>query len=170
MKHLKQFEKYKASNSLLKIVNEAVMQVDDISKVRAVADIPQSLLNAVVKKCKDTSGKNIRQFYSDNDIAEEIVKHVYNKYLNIDHISTVPFVGGEDSQPQGQSQVQVDPQAQIQIEPQAQIQIEPQSEPQSEVQESPEEVPTETPEDNFEEVTEEETEEETGEGNEDLPI
>jgi hypothetical protein len=180
MRYIKQFEKHKASKKLNEIINEAVMQVDDIAKVRAVADIPQSLINAVVKKCKDGSGKNVRSFYSDNDIAEEIVKHVFNTYLNIDHISTVPFVGGTDkSQAQPlQAQPQVQPQAQIQ--PQAQAQAQPQIDPQSQAQAQPQiqsdeqtqpqvQVQVEAQPDEFEEVQEEDEEDEETES-EDLPI
>jgi len=136
MRYIKQFENHKASKRLNEIITEAVLQVDDIAKVRSVADIPQSLINAVVKKCKDVSGKNIRQFYSDNDIAEELVKHVLSTYLNIDHISSVPFVGGSDKI-QGQAQTQDQPQAQdqpqVQIEPQAQSQEQPQAQAQPQV-------------------------------------
>jgi len=139
MRYIKQFEKHKASKRLQEIITEAVLQVDDIAKVRAVADIPQSLINAVVKKCKDVSGKNVRQFYSDNDIAEELVKHVFNTYLNIDHISTVPFVGGSDklqsqTQAQPQAQVEAQPQAQVEAQPQAQVEAQPQAQVQVEAQ------------------------------------
>lgn len=195
MKWIKQFEKYKAEKGLNEIIKEAVMQVDDVSKVRAVADIPQSLINSVVKKCKDASGKNIRQFYSDNDIAEEIVKHVFSQYINIDHISTVPFVGGEAQAQKTQAQPQVQPQTQpqAQAQPQAQppqVEAQPQPQAQSETQPQAQEVPQEQPqtqaqiqvqaeaqpqgesEEDFEEVqdNEEEESELPEEGNEDLPL
>lgn len=193
MRYIKQFEKHKASKRLQEIINEAVLQVDDIAKVRAVADIPQSLINAVVKKCKDVSGKNVRQFYSDNDIAEELVKHVFNTYLNIDHISTVPFVGGSDKaqvQPQAQPQAQAQPQIQAESQPidqpqvqadaqaqsQAQSQAQPQAQPQAQAQ--PQEDPQAQPQaqidvqsdsDGFEEVQSDEDDEDD-EDIEELPI
>lgn len=185
MRYIKQFEKHKASKRLSEIINEAVMQVDDIAKVRAVADIPQSLINAVVKKCKDGSGKNVRQFYSDNDIAEEIVKHVFNTYLNIDHISTVPFVGGSDKS-QVQTQAQVQPQAQVQVEVQPQAQTQPQAQaqsqaqaqaqsqeqPQVQVEAQPQAQAQSNSDDNFEEVQNREEDEEDSENDdvEELPI
>lgn len=185
MKWIKQFEKYKAEKGLNEIIKEAVMQVDDVSKVRAVADIPQSLINSVVKKCKDASGKNIRQFYSDNDIAEEIVKHVFSQYINIDHISTVPFVGGEaqaqkpQAQPQAQAQpqsqppqVEAQPQAQLETQPQAQEVPQEQPEAQAQIQVQAEAQPQGESEEDFEEVQDNEEEESKApeEGNEDLPL
>jgi hypothetical protein len=187
MKWIKQFEKYKAEKGLNEIIKEAVMQVDDVSKVRAVADIPQSLINSVVKKCKDASGKNIRQFYSDNDIAEEIVKHVFSQYINIDHISTVPFVGGEaqaqkpQAQPQAQAQpqsqppqveAQPQPQAQLETQPQAQEVPQEQPEAQAQIQVQAEAQPQGESEEDFEEVQDNEEEESKApeEGNEDLPL
>ena len=189
MKYVKQFESYKAEKGLNDIIKEAVMQVDDISKVRAIVDIPQSLINNVVKKSKEASGKNIRQFYSDNDIAEEIVKHIVGTYANIDHISTVPFVGGESSQtqPQGQvqPQVQTQPQAQAQPQAQPQAQVQVQTQPQAQMQDQPQaqsqgempqaQIQTQS-DDDFEEVNDDESQEEEerdeleGDGDEDLPI
>lgn len=179
MKFIKQFERYKAERGLNEIIKEAVMQVDDVSKVRAVADIPQSLINAVVKKCKDASGKNIRQFYSDNDIAEEIVKHVFSSYINIDHISTVPFVGGEDQAQKSQGQAQPQAQVQTQSQPQAQAESQPQAQPQgqgeaqaqapqaqAQVQVQAESQPQGEKEGEFEEVQKEEGQGEKEEGEE----
>ena len=34
-----------------------------------MVDIPQSLINSYVKKVKDSTGKNLRQFFGDVEIA-----------------------------------------------------------------------------------------------------
>jgi hypothetical protein len=81
MKHIKQFESYRIERRREEIIKESVLQVNDIYKVKSMIDIPQSLINAYVKKVKDNTGKNLRQFFGDMDIAEEIVKHVPQQVL-----------------------------------------------------------------------------------------
>ena len=184
MRYIQHFEKHKASKKLSEIIKESVMQVDDISKVRAVADIPQSLINNVVKRCKDVSGKNIRQFFSDSDIAEEIVKYALNS-INSDTVSTVPFIGGEgqsQAQPQSQAQAQSQSQAQSQAQAQPQSQAQPQAQPQAQAQAQPQEDESQVQaqvqsqgqanDSDFEEVQPQssEEEEEEEEDNEELPI
>ena len=111
MKHLRKFEKHrnlrKSSGEVKNPVNESVLQVNDIYKVRVLVDVPQSLVNSYVKKAKDELGKNVRQFYGDMDIAEELVKNVVMAGLTIDTIPATSLVGGESqTQAQGQAQGQ----------------------------------------------------------------
>ena len=73
MKHIRKFENYQKNKRREEIIKESVLQVNDIYKVRTMIDIPQSMINAYVKKVKDTTGKNLRQFFGDVDIAEEVV-------------------------------------------------------------------------------------------------
>ena len=56
-------------------------------------DIPQSLINAYVKKVKDNTGKNLRQFFGDVDIAEEIVKYVTLNFTNADQVPAGALTG-----------------------------------------------------------------------------
>jgi len=63
MKHIRTFEKYRLKNRRYEIIKESVIQVNDVYKVKTMIDIPQSLINAYVKKVKDTTGKNLRQFF-----------------------------------------------------------------------------------------------------------
>jgi hypothetical protein len=144
MKHIRTFENYRIKKNREELIKEAVLQVNDIYKVKTMIDIPQSLINAYVKKVKDTTGKNLRQFFGDVDIAEEIVKYINLNNLNIDNIPGGALMGGQaqsQSQSQvqdnygdeGQAQVQTEPQAQPQTqgEGQAQVQTEPQAQPQT---------------------------------------
>ncbi len=131
MKHIRKFESYSKKRKLQEIIKESVMIVDDIYRVNVTADIPQSLLNAYIKKVKDSLDKNARQFYSDVQLAEEITKHVLQQGLNIDKIDPSALFGG---QPQGQAQAQPQVQVQGQAQPQAQPQVQPQGQAQAQPQ------------------------------------
>lgn len=119
MKHIRKFESYRIKKNREEIIKESVLQVNDIYKVRTMVDIPQSLINAYVKKVKDNSGKNLRQFFGDVDIAEEIVKFVNLANLDVDKLPSNALMGGPQGQGQAQSQVQVgdEGQAQVQAQP-----------------------------------------------------
>ena len=148
MKHIRTFESYKTvkvklsaidEKSFVEAVKESVMNVGDIYKVRSTVDIPQSLINAYVKKVKDTTGKNMRQFYGDVEIAEELVKYITTNGLDIEKIAGNALMGGAQGQTQGQGQaqpqVQVETQAEPQAQPQGQAQTQPQAQPQGQAQE-----------------------------------
>ena len=139
MKHIRKFESYRNTKRKEEIIKESVLQVNDIYKVRTLIDIPQSLINAYVKKVKDTTGKNLRQFFGDVDIAEEIVKYINMNNLDVDKIPGGALMGGGQSQAQTQTQAQpqVQTEAEPQAQPQAQTQEAPQAQPQAQAQESP---------------------------------
>lgn len=194
MKHLRKFEKYTNLRKKDQIIKESVLQVNDIYKVRTFIDIPQSLINAYVKKVKDTTGKNLRQFFGDVDIAEEVVKYINTNFLNVDQIPAGALMG--DAQSQGETQIDSQPQAQAQPaqaqtedQPQAQapqaqaqpVQAQPQTQPQTQAEAQPQvQVQAESQpqgQGEFEEVAEEgEEEKEEGteeggeEGGEELPL
>jgi hypothetical protein len=199
MKHLRKFEKYTNLRKKDQIIKESVLQVNDIYKVRTFIDIPQSLINAYVKKVKDTTGKNLRQFFGDVDIAEEVVKYINTNFLNVDQIPAGALMGDAQSQgetqtdsqaqpaqaqpsqaqPQAQPQAQAQPaQAQAQTQDQAQaqpVQAQPQAQPQAEAQPQVQVQAESQPQGQgeFEEVAEEgeeEKEEGTEEGGEELPL
>ena len=194
MKHIRTFESYKTvkvklsaidEKSFVEAVKESVMNVGDIYKVRSTVDIPQSLINAYVKKVKDTTGKNMRQFYGDVEIAEELVKYITTSGLDIDKIAGNALMGGQaQSQGQGQTQpqVQVETQVEPQAQPQGQAQTQPQAQPQGQAQEGQAQEGQAQEGQEFEEPqsqegqaqegqTEEEEEKEEGEENEEeLPL
>jgi hypothetical protein len=197
MKHLRKFEKYTSLRKREDIIKESVLQVNDIYKVRTFIDIPQSLVNAYVKKVKDTTGKNLRQFFGDVDIAEEVVKYINTNFLNVDQIPAGALMGDAQTQPEGgqqiaqgqpqaQPQAQMEPQAQGQPQAQPQAQMEPQAQgqpqaqpqaqgqaqAQPQVQVQTEAQPQAQGEGEFEEIGEEgeEEREEGEEGTEELPL
>lgn len=183
MKHIRKFDNYRIKKNREEIIKESVLQVNDIYKVRALVDLPQSLINAYVKKVKDNTGKNLRQFFGDVDIAEEIVKFVNLSNLDIDKLPASALMGGSQAQtqgtqtepaPQGQAQTEPAPQSQPQAQtegqpqaqaaPQVQTEVQPQSQPAPQGQAQPQPEEFENPQ------GEEENEEEEGEEENELPI
>ena len=134
MKHIRQFESFRVRKNREEIIRESVLQVNDIYKVKTMIDIPQSLINSYVKKVKDTTGKNLRQFFGDVDIAEEIVKYITLNNTDVEKIPGNALMGGPQGQGQAQGQGQV--QVQTEGEPQAQTQgqAQPQAQPQGQAQ------------------------------------
>jgi hypothetical protein len=197
MKHIRTFDSYKDVKKKLASVdpeiftqamNESVLQVGDLYKVRSMVDIPQSLINSYVKKVKDTTGKNLRQFFGDVEIAEELLKFITVSGLDIEKIPGNALMGGAQAQSQG-TQVQVDvaqtttdevPAAQTTEAPAAQTT----ETPTAQTTETPTAQPTEAPaaqpaSDEFEEpvaqttqgqTQEEEENEDEEENEEELPL
>ena len=133
MKHIRTYENYRVKKNREEIIKESVLQVNDIYKVKTMIDIPQSLINAYVKKVKDTTGKNLRQFFGDVDIAEEIVKYINMNNLDVEKIPGGALMGGGQSQAQttqGEAQPQVQTEGEAQTQPQAQTQEAPQAQAQ----------------------------------------
>ena len=132
MKHIRTYEKYRIVKNRSEIIKEAVLQVNDIYKVKTMIDIPQSLINSYVKKVKETTGKNLRQFFGDVDIAEEIVKYINMNNLDIEKIPGGALMGGQEETQVQQAQPEAQPQAQMQpqVQPEAQ-----QTQPQGEFEE-----------------------------------
>lgn len=149
MKHIRTYENYRVKKNREEIIKESVLQVNDIYKVKTMIDIPQSLINAYVKKVKDTTGKNLRQFFGDVDIAEEIVKYINMNNLDVDKIPGGALMGGGQSQAQTQPQAQ--PQVQVEGEAQPQAQTQPQVQPEAQPQAQPEAQPQAQPQGEFEE-------------------
>ena len=191
MKNIRTFENYRTKSKREEIIKESVFQVNDIYKVKTMIDIPQSLINAYVKKVKDTTGKNLRQFFGDVDIAEEIVKYINMNNLDVEKIPGGALMGGQaqaqstqvqpEAQTQPQAQVEAQPQTQAEVQPQAQVEAQPQAQVQTEAQpqaqsqgeefEEPQAQAQEGAQEGAQEEEEEEKEEteETEEGGEELP-
>ena len=132
MKHIRTYENYRVIKNREEIIKESVLQVNDIYKVKTMIDVPQSLINAYVKKVKETTGKNLRQFFGDVDIAEEVVKYINMNNLDIEKIPGGALMGGQE---QAQTQTQIQPEAQMdQTQPQVQMdQTQMQAQPQAQI-------------------------------------
>ena len=167
MNHIRKFSSYKSKKNGTKVVKESVLQVDDTYKVRVIVDVKKSFVNSYIKKVGDNTQKNLRDFYSDMDIVEELVKHVVETNMNVDTIPATILVGGSQTQPQAQiqGQPQAQPQAQMQAQPQAQVQTEPaqdfeEVQPQGQGQAQPQARPQAQPQGQGQVQEEEETGEE----------
>lgn len=128
MKHVKAFEKFRILKNREDIIKEAVYQVNDIYNVQVTVPITQAIINKYVQKVKETTGKNLRQFFGDVQLAEEITKYVMTNGLDVEKIPGGAILGGQ-TQAQGQAQ----PQAQTQEMPQVQAQVQPEIQTQAPV-------------------------------------
>ena len=147
MKHVKAFEKFRIQKNREDIIKEAVYQVNDIYNVQVTVPITQAIINKYVQKVKETTGKNLRQFFGDVQLAEEITKWVMTNGLDVEKIPGGAILGG---QTQAQGQAQAAPQAQTQempqAQPEAQAPVEGQTQVQTQVQpegQAPQAQPTE---------------------------
>ena len=134
MKHVKAFEKFRIQKNREDIIKEAVYQVNDIYNVQVTVPITQAIINKYVQKVKETTGKNLRQFFGDVQLAEEITKWVMTNGLDVEKIPGGAILGG---QTQAQGQAQQAPQAQTQEMPQTQPQAQPEVQAQAPVEGQP---------------------------------
>ena len=147
MKHVKAFEKFRIQKNREDIIKEAVYQVNDIYNVQITVPITQAIINKYVQKVKETTGKNLRQFFGDVQLAEEITKWVMTNGLDVEKIPGGAILGGQtqaQGQAQAQAQTQEMPQAQPQAQAEAQAPVEGQPQVQTQVQgQAPQAQPTE---------------------------
>lgn len=145
--------KFQEDFSKSKKVNESAWFDEENStyKVNLIVDIPTSFLNSYVKKVKDEAGKDIRNNYGNEIMAEELVKYICKTYLNVDIIpvnalinatptSVAPAQGPAQAQDQEPSEetptdlsgddVQFDEPTQVQGQAQGQGQVQVQSQAQ----------------------------------------
>lgn len=105
-KNLHEFGKFQSKRRNIVSLNENVQAVDDVYRVRKRIDVPMSLVNAFKKKVKDESGKNISQFYSDVELAEEIAEYIITSYVSIENLPVNLILGDQYSKAQGGAQAQ----------------------------------------------------------------
>lgn len=104
-KNLYEFGEFQGKRNIVNL-SENVQAVDDVYRVRKRIDVPMSLVNAFKKKVKDESGKNISQFYSDVEIAEEIAEYVTTSYMTIENLPVNLILGDQYAKAQGGAQGQ----------------------------------------------------------------
>ena len=112
MGYIRKYESYKKAkkeNRLEKSIKEAVvMKVDNTFKVKPIADISQSLINSYVKKVKEETGKELKDFFSEMDLAEALVKYVIEKGLDADSIPSNALLGENAESAEDDSDVEVE--------------------------------------------------------------
>ena len=164
MGYIRKYESYKKAkkeNRLEKSIKEAVvMKVDNTFKVKPIADIPQSLINNYVKKVKEETGKELKDFFSEMDLAEALVKYVIENGLDVENIPSSALLGENAESAEDDSDVEVEETEEVVDEvEETEEEVEETEEAEEEVEETEEEV--EETEDETEEVVDEveETEE-----------
>lgn len=98
MNFIKNIESYKKERAKNNLIKEAVIKVNDTYKVRSMVEVPQSLINAYVKKVKDETGDDLTKFFGDVDIAEEIIKYINDKFLDVDSIPNNAILDQEEEE------------------------------------------------------------------------
>jgi hypothetical protein len=132
MENLTGFNSFKDKKHGSKL-NEGVVKIGNAYVVSDV-EIPVSLVNAFIKKVKDESGRNLREIFSDNDVAYRLLKYCVENNMIIDNlpssivlgdgtgnVEVTDDMGGQVQQsgqtPQTQAQAQAQPQTQTQAQP-----------------------------------------------------
>jgi hypothetical protein len=93
-KNLYEFGEFQGKRNVTALT-ENVQSVDDMYRVRKRIDIPKSLVNAFKKKVKDESGKNISEFYSDVELAEEVANYIITSYVSIENLPVNLILGDQ---------------------------------------------------------------------------
>ena len=127
MSRVKKFDGFR--NKINEDTNVVEYDGSIIYKVNVICDVPAKLLSSYAKKVKQNTGKDIADQYSNNTLAEELVKYVLKDSLDADKIPATALIGGN----KGQGQVQSQQPAQGQNQGQVQVQST-QAQPQSQVQ------------------------------------
>lgn len=109
-------------------INESVEAIDQSYRVSFDIDIPKALIASYIKKVKETAGKDLRQKWGEERLAEKLVQWALENYMNIENLP-VDIVTGSDKAPVT-SQVQAQPQEPIQdIDTATQAQVQTQVQP-----------------------------------------
>ena len=124
-------KKHESSGDSEPVVNEGAQLFDDNTwKVRMRVEIPTALINSYIKKVKDETGEDPRRKWSDQELAEELAKHVTTSYMTIENLP-VSIITSMSSEPKAQAQESMPVQTQVQA------QVEPGTEPQSQAAPAP---------------------------------
>lgn len=122
-------------------ITESVEAIDQSYRVSFDIDIPKTLIASYIKKVKETAGKDLRQKWGEERLAEKLVQWALENYMNIENLP-VDIVTGSDKAPVT-SQVQAQPQESIQdIDTATQAQVQGQVQAQAQAQVQPTQVQT----------------------------
>ena len=154
MKFIRTFENHRLSNKRQEIIKEAVLHVNDIYKVKTMVDIPQSLINKYVSKVKDETGTDLKTFFGNIDIAEEIVKYINQNFIDVEKLPSNALTG-EEIEETGEQETETE-------EVHTEEPVETETEESEEVTTETEVEETEEDEEDFEEPIESEEESESG--------
>lgn len=97
MHYVKKLESFKT--------NESVTPIGDKYLVNGIT-IPQRVVNAYSKKVKEQTGKDLKQIYSESQIAEELIKYVVDKFLDVEALPVSALIGGEEEMVEEEPEMQ----------------------------------------------------------------
>lgn len=105
MENLTQFKDFKNKKQGAKLnntINEGVIKIGNEFILSDIA-LPVSLVNSYIKKVKDSTGKNVREMLSDQDVAARVLKYVVENFAQIDNLPESIILG----EPENAEEVQV---------------------------------------------------------------
>ena len=96
----------KVNEAITGKVNEQITVVDDVYRIMSGKgiEVPAALVSAFTKKVKDESGQNIKQQYSEMQLAELIADYITSNFMTIENIPVSVVLGSDYSS--GGAQVQ----------------------------------------------------------------
>jgi len=74
-------------------ITEAVFKQGDQYKVRTTVSVPKSVINAFVSKAKKEHGVDVKENWSEMELAEMMVNYITASFLNIDSIPVESIIG-----------------------------------------------------------------------------
>lgn len=92
------------------VTESVVIKWDNSFLVKTEVKVDQSLINAYAKKIKDESGNNVKERWSDEEIADKIANYVIGSFVNIENLPSDILTGSASKAPvqtQAQTQTQV---------------------------------------------------------------
>ena len=81
------------------ITESVVIKMDNTYLVKTEVPIDQSLVNAFAKKCKDENSSNVKERWSDEEIADKIANYVINSFVNIENLPSDILTGNAGKAP-----------------------------------------------------------------------
>lgn len=80
-------------------INESSFLFEDKYKVKIITEVDKNLVVEFINKVKTETSKNPLDFFSENEIAEQMVDYIVKKYLIIDNLTSSFIVGQKQESP-----------------------------------------------------------------------
>jgi len=78
-------------------INE--MFVGDVMRQNPIVDVPVSLIKAFITKVKSETGQDVNMTWSNETVANEIIKYVFSNFMNIENLPVSILVGDKSQGP-----------------------------------------------------------------------
>ena len=77
-------------------IKESVKVINDKFIVGGI-ELKQSIINSYIKKVKDSTGQDLNNTYSKEEIAEQLVNYIISEYGDSDNIPPSALLGGDEN-------------------------------------------------------------------------